>query len=93
MIEVVVGDQTWAERLADHEALVVAAGEATLRALPTPVEVTEVAVLLTDDRTIQDLNIRFRGKNRPTNVLSFPSGGTAQEYLGDIALAYGVCAS
>jgi probable rRNA maturation factor len=36
------------------------------------------------------LNTHFRGKNKPTNVLSFPSSDPA--YLGDIAIAYGVVA-
>ena len=33
------------------------------------------------------LNRDFRGKDKPTNVLSFPGGG---DYRGDIAIAYGV---
>ena len=50
-----------------------------------------VTVLLTDDATVRDLNARFRDRDAPTNVLAFPSapGG---DHLGDIALAYGVCA-
>ena len=51
-----------------------------------------VTVLLTDDASIRDLNARFRGKDQPTNVLSFPAPETAAPHLGDIALAYGVCA-
>ena len=51
-----------------------------------------VAILLTNDAAIQDLNTRFRGKDTPTNVLSFPAPETAAPHLGDIALAYGVCA-
>jgi probable rRNA maturation factor len=49
-----------------------------------------VAVLvLADDATVRDLNRRFRGKDKPTNVLSFPSGAAAAPgaYLGDIVLA------
>ena len=37
---------------------------------------------------IQDMNKRFAGKNKPTNVLSFPSGRdlTKERFLGDIAI-------
>mgnify|MGYP000220811776 CR=1 FL=1 len=34
---------------------------------------TEVSVLLTDDNEIQELNKNFRGKDAPTDVLSFPA--------------------
>src|SRR5262245_56783776 len=32
----------------------------------------EVALVLTGDRTVRPLNARYRGKDRPTDVLSFP---------------------
>ena len=41
---------------------------------------------------MQDLNARFRGKDNATNVLSFPAPESARPHLGDVALAYGVCA-
>ena len=41
----------------------------------------DVAVLITGSREIQQLNRRFRGKNKPTDVLSFP-----REEGGDIAI-------
>jgi probable rRNA maturation factor len=44
-------------------------------------------VLLSNDRKLRALNRDFRGKDKPTNVLSFPG---ADGYAGDIALAYGV---
>jgi probable rRNA maturation factor len=47
-------------------------------------------ILLTTDKKLRALNAGFRGKDKPTNVLSFPSGDPA--YLGDIAIAYGVAA-
>ena len=47
----------------------------------------EVAILLTSDAGMQALNLRWRGKDAPTNVLSFPSGGE-QGHLGDVVLAY-----
>ncbi len=33
----------------------------------------EVAVVLADDAFVQNLNNQYRGKNKPTNVLSFPA--------------------
>lgn len=51
----------------------------------------EVAVLLTDDDDMQALNRDWRGKDRPTDVLSFPAGPAPAGFLGDIALGYGVC--
>lgn len=49
-----------------------------------------VSVLLGDDASLSALNKEFRGKDGPTNVLSFPPapGGEGQDgFLGDIALA------
>jgi probable rRNA maturation factor len=48
---------------------------------------SEVAILLTSDAGMQALNLKWRGKDAPTNVLSFPSGGE-QGHLGDVVLAY-----
>lgn len=49
-----------------------------------------VTVLLASDAEVKALNAQYRGKNKPTNVLSFPdgtlSGGT--KHLGDIAMAF-----
>ena len=48
-----------------------------------------LTVLLSTDEHIQKLNHTFRGKNTPTNVLSFPDPDP--EYLGDIILAFETC--
>jgi probable rRNA maturation factor len=45
----------------------------------------EVSILFTDDAHIQRLNAAWRGKDKPTNVLSFPQG--AGPLLGDVVLA------
>ena len=48
----------------------------------------QVTVLLTTDTAMQRLNRRFRGKNKPTDVLSFPAGGpVAAEVAGDLAIS------
>ena len=49
-----------------------------------------LTVLLTDDAALKALNHDFRGKNKPTNVLSFPAPANKDAYLGDVALAYDV---
>ena len=46
----------------------------------------EVAILLTSNQHVQQLNVDFRGKDKPTNVLSFPDDSDAR--LGDIAIAF-----
>jgi probable rRNA maturation factor len=48
----------------------------------------EVSVLLTTDAAIQRLNRQFRGKNKATDVLSFPADGIgAEEIAGDLAIS------
>lgn len=46
----------------------------------------DIAVVLMDDASITPLNGNYRGKPKPTNVLSFPSG--EDDGGGDILLAY-----
>lgn len=69
------------------------------------ISAAEVVVLGCDDTEIARLNASFRGRARPTNVLSWPSaergadaeGGRpappAEVELGDVAIAYETCAA
>jgi probable rRNA maturation factor len=60
------------------------------------------SLLFTTDAEVRALNSEWRGKDRPTNVLSFPmlepedlqalADGGPPEMLGDIALAHETCA-
>jgi len=47
----------------------------------------EISVVLADDDFVQALNKQYRGKDKPTNVLSFENEGIQ---AGDIVVAYGV---
>jgi len=49
-----------------------------------------LTILLSRDGKLKSLNRDFRGKDKPTNVLSFPAGPNKDGYRGDIALALGV---
>jgi probable rRNA maturation factor len=63
-------------------------GLATLRRLGH--RAAEVGVLVCDDPTIHALNRQYRGKDRPTDVLSFPAGAAGADgapYLGDVAIS------
>lgn len=89
----------WAEweALANRAALAVGEGEA-LHANPRLI----VSLLFTSDAEVHTLNHEWRGRDKPTNVLSFPMleraelEGLAPDgppvMLGDIALAYETCA-
>lgn len=46
-----------------------------------------LSLMLSDDAYLLDLNSRYRHINKPTNVLSFPSGDVSG-YIGDIAIAF-----
>ena len=89
MIDVEIEDAAWTAALPDAEALARAAAEAALAHANNPSDLT---VLLTDDGAVRELNARFRRQDKPTNVLSFPAPPNPEDHLGDVALAYGVCA-
>ena len=63
----------------------------------------ELSIKLSDDAEVQGLNASFRGKDKPTNVLSFPmiqpdlieaisNTDDGEVLLGDIILAHETCA-
>ena len=91
MIEVEIEDEAWSAALADAGTVVERAAVAALGTVEG-----DVVVLLTDDAAVRELNARFRDRDQPTNVLSFPAAAMTipgrDPHLGDLVLAYGVCA-
>jgi probable rRNA maturation factor len=75
------------------QALAQRAADAAIATAPeVPKGPLTATLLLSDDAAIRALNRDWRGLDKPTNVLSFPSSSPvppgAPRHLGDIALAY-----
>ncbi|HEX2813240.1 MAG TPA: rRNA maturation RNase YbeY [Sphingopyxis sp.] len=97
----------WPDAL-DWEARAAEAAAAALALTPwaglaDAAPLVEIAVRLTDDAEVHALNRDFRGKDKPTNVLSFPqvqadlldtlsNSDDGEILLGDIVLARETCA-
>ena len=92
----------WAALARDSvRAAVAASGEARLLDQELALE---VSVKFAGDAEVKALNATWRGKDKPTNVLSFPmlepafvasaaQAGGGELLLGDVVLARGVCAA
>jgi len=106
-VAVLAGDD-W-DSLTDWETIAGRSVAAALRqtiqgAWITAPAMIEIAIKLTDDAEVHALNRDYRGKDAPTNVLSFPmvqpdlldtiaEAGEPEVLLGDIVLAHGVCSA
>jgi probable rRNA maturation factor len=92
---------SWAELAL--EAVRSAVRHSRFGALAESALVAEVSVKFTGDAEVRALNAGYRGKDRATNVLSFPmvepellqslASQHGEVLLGDLVLAHGVCAS
>lgn len=92
-VEIVTRDDRWSTENFDPIAAVTAAQTALADSTSEPLQSFEVAVVLTDDAESQALNKRWRGKDKPTNVLSFSDESSLPPQvlhrpLGDIVLAF-----
>ena len=79
-VDVVVLDPKWVEAVPAVARL----GRKAARAA-TANRKRSLTVALADDRRVRALNAQHRNKDKPTNVLSYPSG--ERMFLGDIVLA------
>ena len=106
MLELAIeADPEW-DSSTGWEALVRSAAEAAIAESAFPrladcARDVELSVRLTSDSEVKTLNAKWRGKDKPTNVLSFPQldrneldsvgDGGPELMLGDVVLARGVC--
>lgn len=81
-IDIAVQSKAWGE----HDALIEQAIKAGVSVMTAP-RLAELSIVLSDNAQVKILNRDYRGKNKPTNVLSFPISPPAP-MLGDIVLAY-----
>jgi probable rRNA maturation factor len=86
--DISIEDKRW-QQIGSVEDLAELALQAVLKQVPEPVPNGQISLLLCDDATIRELNKDWRGFDKPTNVLSFPSPAAFQnQMLGDLALAF-----
>lgn len=92
-VQLVMEDRHWRKAVSNLSADLRRAALATLAHAPRgDGRGRGLTILLADDARLAALNARFRGKNKPTNVLSFPAAASTAGYLGDVAIAYGTTA-
>lgn len=89
-VDIVVGSPLWKTQRGAQAVLRRSIAEAAAAAATRS---GEIAIVLTDDAAMRELNRRWRGKDAPTNVLSFPAppsrnGHRGSPLLGDIVIAY-----
>ncbi len=105
-VDLIVEDDGWTAAIPAPDALAAACYDAASRFEPA-LGGAGLSLLLTSDAALRDLNVRFRGKDAPTNVLAFPAhvspdwppdwpterraAEPAPRFLGDVALARETC--
>jgi probable rRNA maturation factor len=106
MLEIAIeADEEWDSSrswdLLVRRAAEAAIAESAFPQLATTQRPVEISVVLTGDDLVRELNAEYRGKPKPTNVLSFPMAelddlreanvAGPELLLGDIIVARGVC--
>jgi probable rRNA maturation factor len=88
-IEILRKSAAW-DGVSVADAMLSRVADAAFAAAARGHELHEVTLVLTGDDEMQQLNRDWRGKDAPTNVLSFPSGEGPGDpaLLGDVVLAW-----
>lgn len=102
-VAVAIEADGWMQAVIDATALAERAADAALHAACPDLAAADISILLADDAVLRSLNREWRGRDQPTNVLSFPATATRPgetplaEFagvpllLGDIALGFETC--
>ncbi|MBR1544517.1 MAG: rRNA maturation RNase YbeY [Alphaproteobacteria bacterium] len=82
----IIKSKKWENKIPNLKKLSDKVVKETFKKIKHPVKKgMEVNVMLTNDKEIQTFNKEYRGKNKPTNVLSFETGD--ETLLGDIVMS------
>ncbi len=84
-IDITVPEQEWETRLSGIRELAESCVQSVINKAPDNLQANEISIVFANNSFIQDLNLRYREQDKPTNVLSFPQN--EGENLGDIILA------
>lgn len=93
-VDIVERSPLWRERMADLDALSAATARAALAASGGDERgACELSIVLADDALLRALNAKWRGIDKPTNVLAFAAESEAMPpgapcLLGDVVIAF-----
>lgn len=95
--DILISDGDWASAIVDVESVCQQAALAAFKACgELELAQFEISILLSDDKHVRSLNKKYRGIDKPTNVLSFANFDWNKEskslatphLLGDVVIAF-----
>jgi probable rRNA maturation factor len=91
-LTVVLETSRWTDVLSNYEPMIQMVVSETLITLGQIDQPKAASIVLADDEFLQKYNLQFRGKDKPTNVLSFPADKSMHfvdniDNLGDILIS------
>ena len=82
-------NKRWEKEFPEYKTIIYDAVKKTFQSENVNYENSHISVLLTSDNNIKDLNLKYRNKNKATNVLAFPIQELIEKknYIGDLAIS------
>ena len=79
----------WKKEFPEYKTIISDAVKKTFQSENVESQNNHISVLLTSDDNIKELNLKYRNKNKATNVLAFPIQESIEKknYIGDLAIS------
>ena len=79
----------WKKEFPEYKTIISDAVKKTFQSENVESQNNYISVLLTSDDNIRELNLKYRNKNKDTNVLAFPIKESIEQknYIGDLAIS------